>query len=461
MQNNYTRRKFIRDAAICGSAFSVMSSSFKLFASEKKSVIQAVDPCEKTPYNINKDLRDPLFSSANIITTDNSPTYYGKTGTNYKDAEYYDSTNLYLSDCGVNIPCESDPNHALYYFVSYPSTSAHDYNTCKLPVIFIFHPGGFSDCNYSGPHIKLLSKELARRGFIVVVAEYRRGILLDINQAIPNVFYTGAPQVSAFYRAAQDYDGCIRSFYTRQNANADEFKADLDNIFVSGFSAGAQTALLTAYYTQGMIDDISQNIKTALGNRKIDYYTGDMNIEYRSKIRGVLSGWGTAFLPRENVSDPTVFFARNTNNPPLISFHGYNDPINPIRTEPVYFSPATIGMNADPYHTITNCLLPGVSSFSVIPRPNTGTPLVDEYRGGPIYWEENIFNKIGLPPMESYIDCDMFHGLDDDGPNFDSEFGTHATDQDHVFGYIAQRTACFCQLILAGLANNTSKRVFC
>ncbi len=418
--------------------------------------------CDTTPFNCNLNLVNPIFTD--IKTTDDSLIFYGKPGTSYSDREY-SSSNPQLDDCGVNTPCEINPDSSLYFFISYPTKPSY-YYTCPLPVIFLYHPGGFSDCNSIASGMRLISREFAKRGYICVVAEYRRGIIKDTTLATtnpnPNVYYTGAPQLGAFYRGAQDGPGAIRTFIKWQRDGADNyrFKADTNNIFLAGFSAGGMIAILTAYYTQSMLNDISENIQTALGPRDIDYYVGGTNIEYKSKIKGVLAGWATAFLPLNDVNNPNNFFSQNSNNVPMIAFHGYLDPVNPVNTEPVYFSPA--GDSNKAYHTIKNCLKPGVDSFSVTPRgkDQQGNLRIDEYRGGPLYYYYNIFNQFNTPPMECYIDCTMMHGLDSNGINFHSEFGTGLSNQDDVLTYIAQRTACFFQAILGGNANKLDRRLF-
>ncbi len=348
--------------------------------------------CDTTPFNCNADLRGTFFLNSQIKTSDT--IYYGKTGTSYKDREYT-SSNPKLEDCGVNAPCETNPDSSLHYFTYYPRLSAYGYS-CPLLVIFLLHPGGFSDCNHIGPGIRLMGAEFARRGFICVVAEYRRGIINDTVKVFPNsidphlriITYTGAQQISAYYKPTQDCSGLIRTFIQRQRDGADEFKADTNNIFLGGGSAGAEIITLLTYYTQSMIDSVSENIHAALGPIDIDYYKGGTNIEYKSKIKGLLFMWGTAFLPLNYVNNPVAFFAQNPNNVAMIAFHGFKDTINPLTTEAVYFSPA--GDPHKTYHATKECLLPMIDSFNVTPRTITGGPLlIDEYRGGPRYYYDN------------------------------------------------------------------------
>ncbi len=436
-----------------------------------ESIIAQTISCQSTPFNCSLDLRNEIFTNTKIKSTTNNVVVYGKSGTDYTDAEF-DSTNSDFDNCGINNTCRTDYQNVLYYYMSYPKITEHDYASCPLPVVIIFHPGGFSDCNNlanDNPHMYQLSRDLAKRGYISIVAEYRRGVIDDKSQVFPNnpdpfiqrITYTGAPETAAIYRGVQDCAGVIRSFIKRQRTGSDEFKADTNNIFLAGASAGAVMVTLTAYYTQSMINDVSENIKDALGVRNIDFYSGDTHIEYKSKIKGVLSMWGNAFLPLANINNPVNFFAQNSNSVPMIAFHGYYDPITPIYYEPVYYSAAT-GASA-PFHTITNCLLPNVSSFSVSPTGVvSGSLKEDQYRGGPLYYYENIFNQTNTPPMELYVDCEMEHGMDSDCSScmFDSEFGTGATNINDVFTYMAQRTAIFFQAILGGYVNQIDRRIF-
>ncbi len=55
---------------------------------------------------------------------------------------------------------------------------------------------------------------------------------------------------------------------------------------------------------------------------------------------------------------------------------------------------------------------------------------------------------------EVYLDCEMGHGLDNDDPGFQSEFGTELTNQHDVLIYMVQRSATFFQSILTNTAIN-------
>jgi len=70
-----------------------------------------------------------------------------------------------------------------------------------------------------------------------------------------------------------------------------------------------------------------------------------------------------------------------------------------------------------------------------------------------------IFNYKGVS-VEVYIDCDMAHGLDDDGVNFKSDFGTGYNNQDSVYSYIAGRTNTFFIAILKNIDDSLGRSRF-
>jgi hypothetical protein len=185
-----------------------------------------------------------------------------------------------------------------------------------------------------------MCKHFARRGFIAMNIEYRRGRVLD---TVDTKFTTIQHEISV-YKGGQDMRGACRSaiklqrFHTALNL---PFQIDTTKIFLGGNSAGALMSMLTAYYRdQAMIDTAfpvapgSPKFKDVLGPINADFYYGDTTIEYRSKIKGVFAMWGGMPIPVSFENNKAAFFgngASSTDNAPMIGFHGALDPIFPIQ----------------------------------------------------------------------------------------------------------------------------------
>lgn len=423
------KRIFFLATIICVAAFIKIDKNDASISSPKDSTI----------FNCNLDLRPAIFSIDSVMNIK-----YGKSNPDFKDVEYFADCNGF-----VNTFCQTDSS-VLYYNVYYPKN--HNYDSCPLPPVILFHAGSFSDCKRldTSTEQNKICREFAKRGFVVFAVEYRTGVLYDIVDRK----YTAAQQVLAIYRAIQDGRGAVRSIIKRQHNYKkfnDPYKIDTNNIFLAGASAGSFITLGLAYYqSQSMIDSVTPGVKAVLGTINPDFYYGDSNIKYEKKIKGVMNMWGNVYLPLSAFPDPTSFYAANVNNPPLISFHGLFDTIAPFGITDTYFAPNNI------FHSIFNsenhCLVYG-NNFKLYPK-KTGP---DMYASG----SDNIYNflKKKKIPTELYLDCQMGHGLDDGQP-FQSDFGTGITDHDSVNVYMVQRSAIFFQAVVNGIASKLTTTRF-
>ncbi len=400
-------------------------------------VVAVVPPSDSTINNCNLDVRSPIFAIDSL--TGSKAIVYGKYNQTYKDVEYFGCNGF------VNTFCQYDTG-VLKYYVYYPKN--HNYDSCPLPALVMFHGGGFSDCNSidSAKYLSYACAEMAKRGFVVYNINYRLGALYDYVDPA----YLSAQQVLGSYRAIQDGRGALRSIIKRQrnkNTFHDPYSIDTNKIFLGGESAGSVIALCIAYYqSQSMLDAITPGVKAVLGSINPDYYYGDSTISYQKKIKGVMNMWGNVFLPVTAFPDPTSFFAANTNNPPAISFHGKLDSIAPYGLVDIHFAPAT-GLHSL-FNSEGHCLVSG-NKYKLFPSA-TGP---DMYSSG----SEQIYNflkKKGIP-TELYLDCQMEHGIDadDDPDGFQSNFGTNATNNYSIYNYMVQRTAVFFQAVV----NNKAK----
>ena len=316
----------------------------------------------------NKDFTDTIPGLKIDSTT---AINYGTLYATLKDVGYEaDSNKCDTAYHGGNF-CVSGYG-ALVFYVYYPETINGDSITCKLPVIINFHGGSYFECS-SALHegARDVCRQLAKRGFIVVNVEYRRGVLLD-NKFGPNGFQKiSVQQELAIYRANQDARGAIRSVIKMQrdtlNGFGTTFKIDTTRIFIAGQSAGAVMAMGAAYYErQEQIDSAfssgNSNLSNALGRLDAPWYYGDTTINYRPLVKGVLAMWGGLPIHRSFINDAANYFRTNTVNPPLIGFVGKKDSTFPPGNNYFYFSTRT-NHNGVNHKTETFCLI-SIGSFS-------------------------------------------------------------------------------------------------
>ncbi len=275
--------------------------------------------------------------------------------------------------------------------------------------------------------------------------------------------FTSAQLFLAFYRGQQDARGAIRTIIQRNNSAPTTdvpYKFDGNNIFLGGFSAGAGTVIGAAYYTQSMINQVDGGAHNVLGPVDADFYIGAPNIEYQSKIKGILNGWGSSYIPIVYITHPVDFFTAGV-EVPVISFHGTQDLlVSPFNNQPAFY-PLTTGFSSktqnDPLHPNfvinpeTRCLPDDNAAFTL--NNVNGLSVPDSWRFG----SKKFFcllNSIGVY-SEVYLDTDMEHGIKGNETPFNDDFGTGLNTESLVYDYIAIRTAIFFQAILYGQTNTT------
>ncbi|MBS1747079.1 MAG: alpha/beta hydrolase [Bacteroidetes bacterium] len=363
---------------------------------------------------------------------------------------------------GIN-NCDISDNNILHYDVYYPADYSY-YNYCPLPVVVFVHGGGFSECYPIGNNSNTCI-EFAKRGFVCINVSYRIGRRLSPNiQTYP---YLTIQQQLAIYRASQDVRGAVRSIIQRQRDQfalpvnqRKPYQIDTNYIFLAGSSAGSNTVLSVAYYpTQAMMDAINNyagnySISQALGPIDADYYYGSPDIHYISKIKGVLDQWGSVSLPYSyngTVIDSTNAKDFFTQRIPVICFHGQLDNVINIYQQAINFAPVDNSTNGygSTFNKETTCLI--TPSFKT---NGSLTPGPDITTYGSISFFYNILQPLNIP-SEIYIDCQAHHGLDADGPNYQSDYGTGYHTASATTTYIVSRAAIFFQNIIG---NNAQAR---
>ncbi len=381
--------------------------------------------CSKTIFNPNADFTNRMFSESEIKAKFNIS--YRKKGNEAvaPDIQYQD-------DCGSSLTC-STTGADLRYDMYYPGS--HNYSGCPLPVVILFHPGGFSDCSSKGTdYYKTYCVEFARRGFVAINLEYRRGV--DIDETQSDRKFSSASQLLAIYRAVQDLRGAIRSVIAREYDNSfPEINIDVKNIFIGG--AGT-TVLNTAYYTQEMFNEIAPGVQTSLGKLDEDYYYGSKSIPV--DVKAVMNLWGGVFVPFDK-SFARYFYENKKNIAPLISFHGALDGLIPLEEAPIYILDSPF--NYQSYRVS--------SPFRLLNKNGDDADLL--YVGSKRLYE---FFKDNLDiSTELYVDCKMDHKI-----SRSSGFGTGVTNVDSVQNYIVGRSTIFFQSVVNKFAKNLKDSKF-
>ncbi len=405
--------------------------------------------------------------------------YYKSTGNIIKDIAYQlDDGNgcvdvTFVDDflCGTfdNHTTDTGPQEtALRYKAIYPYAydatlhpTGHDY-AVALPVVALFHPGGFRECTtLDDDFLHTLALELAMKGYICLVVEYRTGRLEDESPTAKN--WTAQQQL-ATYRGIQDVRGALKSIVKRNTAFSGTgedfhrglFKINTDQFFIGGASAGTVITVNAAYLRdQTMANQIfvsagtsDLTIEQALGGIDVNRYfghTSDFPV-----IRGILACWGALLLPwvdNSNTNAVSFFTSTDSNaNPPIIAFHGALDP------EIAYYSDdkkQDYKNSYNPkYKKETRCLDSGNSTDKFLLKA-TGSDhdkvYVTKLSGLDMYnlLKDSAINR----KAELYTDCNGGHGLKFTSTYFPN-YGTSYTDETAVTKYIAERAAVFFPTIM-------------
>jgi para-nitrobenzyl esterase len=179
----------------------------------------------------------------------------------------------------------------------------------KRPAIVLAFGGSF----IAGDRKQLssLATELAKLGYVAACIDYR--LLSFLQWPIDSV-----KGFDIAIKASGDMKAAIRHL-RKDAATTNLHKIDSDMIFAGGVSAGAITALQTAYFDAS--DNTEAHVKAAIDkNGGIEGNSGDAeNLKYSSKVQGVINLSGAIYRP----------YFIDTGEPPVISFHGDADEVVP------------------------------------------------------------------------------------------------------------------------------------
>ena len=175
-------------------------------------------------------------------------------------------------------------------------------NASNRPVVILAPGGGFSALGFQ--EMEAYAELLARAGFVAGVMNYRLNESNDRSEA---------RMMQAVVHAVQDMKAAVR-FFRKDADGSNSYKINPNKIFVGGYSAGAVTALHTAYLEGSA--EASAALATIIDAN--DGWEGNSgNAGYSSAVAGVINMAG-------GVLDPTYIDA---GEPALYSVHGTSDQV--------------------------------------------------------------------------------------------------------------------------------------
>lgn len=174
------------------------------------------------------------------------------------------------------------------------------------PLLIYLHGGSFLDGNKNLLETTAFCKAMAQRGYVVAAVNYRTE-----DNYLALVF--SELMFKATIRASHDAKAAIRYFYRQAKDQGNTYKIDTNQIFLGGLSAGAITALHTAY-----LDDIHEaDFLMAKFINDLGGLEGESgNPGFSTKIKGVINLAG-CMLDKSYVN--------NNKNIPLLNIQYSND----------------------------------------------------------------------------------------------------------------------------------------
>jgi len=177
------------------------------------------------------------------------------------------------------------------------------------PLIIVVHGGSFVAGSKTGLDVVPFCKDFARMGYVVASIQYRLGVPLSFNLAIPFK--------NAVLRGTHDSRAAVRFFRRDFAENANAYGIDPDKIFIAGSSAGAINALHLAYMDTE--DEIAQEVDQSLPGLGGGVEGNSGNAGYASTVSGVVNIAGAL----------SSLDLMQEGDAPVCSFHGTGDSVVP------------------------------------------------------------------------------------------------------------------------------------
>lgn len=235
-------------------------------------------------------------------------------------------------DSIVDIPYGNAPdyrgNNQVLYFDFYEPQ--HD-DAVKRPLLIYAHGGGFTGGTRKWPSIKKICEKMAARGYAVASISYRLTPGFHIFQSDDDR--------RAMTDAMHDMRAAIRFF----KANHATYRIDTSNIFITGESAGAVTAMMAGYV------DKQQELAAYPGTTPNNVEGNSGNSGYSASVKGVACLCGF-------IQDTTAIGSGA--DAPLLWVHGSSDPMVPISlAEPIIERAKNVGLQYEKiiFDNATHC----------------------------------------------------------------------------------------------------------
>ncbi|MBA2422859.1 MAG: T9SS type A sorting domain-containing protein [Chitinophagales bacterium] len=277
---NFSILQFLRRKLLCA----VVCASFFIVYNNEKTIAQCIsgdlpliDDTQKYSLNSYEELDFDVPSDLTCITSQASCAANNscilKKIVRLKDIPYvtYGKNQIYLGSSDVTYRMD------LYFPSTYLS------QTYNAPVVIFIRGGGFQNTNKDDGDIINFAKQFASKGFVVATFNYRTGHDAEPVQCANPANCGTDEQHRAIFRAVQDARLITRTikaiskgdYKYPQPINYDRCLSlpfiDASKIIIGGTSAGAITALTTAYYSENDIDKALNN-NNALGEKNVDWH---------------------------------------------------------------------------------------------------------------------------------------------------------------------------------------------
>jgi hypothetical protein len=204
----------------------------------------------------------------------------------------------------------TNQNQSLKLDLVMPSLSVDELN--KRPLIVLIHGGAFLGGDKADMRPK--AREYAKRGYACASISYRLGWnCLNNTLGLLCLCNDLAGMKRATYQAVQDARAALRFL----SSQALTYRFDAENIILMGESAGAITALHTAFWSQSNADTFAPNAFAQLGG--LNQSGNALDASYQ--IKAIVNSCGGM----NKVSAITA-----SNAIPVVSFHDQNDCVVPI-----------------------------------------------------------------------------------------------------------------------------------
>jgi hypothetical protein len=215
------------------------------------------------------------------------------------------------------------------------------------PLVIMLHTGNFLPPQVNGgcngtkedENLKFMANELAKRGYVVAVANYRLGW----NPIAPDQTERVFTLINAAYRGVQDSRTCVRFFNRSIAEQGNPFGIDSDKISLFGVGTGGYISMASSTLDT-ITDTWIPKFITPAGPMVIEQINGDINGETVGIVPPGYPGFpagDTLCYPNHVGYSSDFAFSINlggalgdeswldANDPPMISVHVPSDPFAP------------------------------------------------------------------------------------------------------------------------------------